>query len=612
MNEDETDTVLVSDCSAGSRKRKITGGKRAAAKKKRYSAPCSVNVYTPCSSHTSTNKILLCHKLTPNMVKEIRDKFFSIPNKQRQDGMIANMIEVATDIKRRRPRPINKNKKQKAGGLHKYTVKYFLKSKKMTLRVCRKLFLNILKVGRTRVQNISNAKFEGNSIEEKRGGDRKSHQSTEKRNSVRTFIGRLRGTESHYNRNKSRRIYLSCDLSIKKLHKLYNESTEPTHKVHFAMFYRIFVNEFNIGFRSPASDTCSRCTFLTNKIKEFQQGSAERNKYMIEKRVHKQRANAFYKLLKTVVPNSVSYCFDLQQIQSLPKTPIQDAFYARQFNFYSLCVTDLECAKPIFYTWTEEQAGKGSLEISSALLNFLQNTDFQEKSLLRFFSDGCVAQNKNNIVLRTAMYFLYTHETCIQEIQFHFPVRGHSYLPADRVFGRVEKILRGKQFILTKDEYYDVYSQIGNVKKCGTDWVIRDTKELQKYWNDLTMISEMKRIYIKLTTRGRQRFVKVKGLENFVFESDEEFQSLTKRNINNRRLQRIRLNDVPLEHGITNEKKADVNKLLCAMFGDGWQDLNDHRFEWYKHIVFSTPTATETQEVEETCDCLEEEVAVRI
>lgn len=48
------------------------------------------------------------------------------------------------------------------------------------------------------------------------------------------------------------------------------------------------------------------------------------------------------------------------------------------------------------------------------------------------------------------------------------------------------------------------------------------------------------------------------------------------------------------------------------MFGDGWQNLGDHCFEWFKQLVFSTPTATETQKEVVFCDCLEEEVAVRI
>lgn len=85
---------------------------------------------------------------------------------------------------------------------------------------------------------------------------------------------------------------------------------------------------------------------------------------MTEKRIHKLRANAFYSIMKEDADESVvSLCFDLQQIQQLPKTNIQDAYYLRQFNFYSLCITSLDGLNSTFYTWSEDLGGKGSTEI---------------------------------------------------------------------------------------------------------------------------------------------------------------------------------------------------------------------------------------------------------
>lgn len=112
---------------------------------------------------------------------------------------------------------------------------------------------------------------------------------------------------------------------------------------------------------------------------------------MVEKRIHKKRAQAFYDLLKTNVEGSLSLAFDLQQIQPLPKTPIQEAFYARQINLYNLCITDLKTKDPYFYFWSEDQAGKGSLEISSVLLNHLRALNFEDNKILRLFCDGCTS-----------------------------------------------------------------------------------------------------------------------------------------------------------------------------------------------------------------------------
>lgn len=51
----------------------------------------------------------------------------------------------------------------------------------------------------------------------------------------------------------------------------------------------------------------------------------------------------------------------------------------------------------------------------------------------------------------------------------YFPVRGHSFLLADRVFGRAEKVLRKKAVITNNEEYYECYQAIGTVTVLGKD-----------------------------------------------------------------------------------------------------------------------------------------------
>lgn len=141
--------------------------------------------------------------------------------------------------------------------------------------------------------------YKGEPTEEKRGRDRKSHRSIEKKNKVREFISNLKATESHYGRQKSRRLYLNCTISIKKLHQIYcNHINDELYRVSFAIFRRLFVTEFNIGFKSPSSDVCTTRSLLDQRIKTFPTGSTERVNLMTQKRIHKLRANSFYSLMK--------------------------------------------------------------------------------------------------------------------------------------------------------------------------------------------------------------------------------------------------------------------------------------------------------------------------
>lgn len=174
--------------------------------------------------------------------------------------------------------------------------------------------MKALSLGRKRLNTICKTILKGNIPQETRGKVQKIFRKKEK---VCDFITAFPARESHYNRKKSSRIYLSCELNITKLWKLYNDSVDEDLKVKKWFFRHIFVTQFNIGFSSPASDACNTCTLLTNKINRTR---SIKETISQKKRVHKLRANAFYQLIKEKPLNSFSFCFDLQQVMPLPKT----------------------------------------------------------------------------------------------------------------------------------------------------------------------------------------------------------------------------------------------------------------------------------------------------
>nr|CAH7748064.1 unnamed protein product [Callosobruchus chinensis] len=201
----------------------------------------------------------------------------------------------------------------------------------------------VYNVGQRRLNTICKKFQSGDEvIKENRGGDTRTSKFLEKLNAVKSFISQLQGNESHYGRNKSRRIYVSSEYNISVLWQLYNKNSPDSLKVNYKYFSRVFNKYFNIGFGISKS-------------------SSEKQKLSTELKVHKFRASQFYKLMKAEEPNTISYCFDLQQVQVLPKIPIQEAFYAQQLSLYFFCITKVNCQKPIFYTWMEHQAGRGLL-----------------------------------------------------------------------------------------------------------------------------------------------------------------------------------------------------------------------------------------------------------
>ncbi|GFN82204.1 4-diphosphocytidyl-2-c-methyl-d-erythritol kinase [Plakobranchus ocellatus] len=61
-----------------------------------------------------------------------------------------------------------------------------------------------------------------------------------------------------------------------------------------------------------------------------------------------------------------------------------------------------------------------------------------------------------------------------------FPVRGHSFLPADRVFGRIEQDIRRTPTILLPEDYYDILRRHGNLHCYLEDWQSYDFKSATK------------------------------------------------------------------------------------------------------------------------------------
>lgn len=605
------DSVSVSEGNVGSRKKSKKQTKRDLAKKNRYTAS-GLGIFIPCTIKHNSNKFK-CSEIRPADVKLFREKLYLVPDKIVQDNFIALHVQPNA-VKRRRPS--NKLDTKIKGKPHECSGSFFLNNihgKRML--VCQKLFLTVAKIGAYRLKSILKKVNSSVPIKENRGGDKVSWKSTGKKDSIREFIKKLRGCESHYGRNKSKRLYLHADLNIDKLLKLYNSSVDETLRVKRTMFRRIFNNEFNLGFKSPASDVCTKCALLGQKLKKVVRGSNEEKSLMIEKRIHKLRARAFYELLRQPDDNeTITYVFDLQQIQPLPKLPIQEAFYSRQLNFYSLCIVDQKGQHPYFYVWTENLAGKGSTEISNALLHFFNHSEaHRNKKNLRLFSDGCVSQNKNNINVQMLLQFLLQNQTGLKFITMFFPVRGHSFLPADRIFGRVEKTLRKKATIFSQDEYINVYKQFGVVNKLGVDWYLYDTKSLKNLYKPLQNISSIKRIILKkIKTKAGHYSVSYKGLLNFRYEDDnEKFISPFKRGSNSKNAMNFTMKELPLSHPISREKIRDVKKLMSLNFGEEWETMNEDFLEWYRSVL-SIETEVLQESEDELCDCLCEETAVHI
>ena len=240
--------------------------------------------------------------------------------------------------------------------------------------------------------------------------------------------------------------------------------------------YRVvFVSNFNLSFGKQKVDICSYCTGQKNLI-ESTADEDVRKVILKELMDHSEEAAKFHTLLKMEEENVVTISFDLMQNQVLPKTPIGEAYYSRQIYQYFLGVVRHENGiqtkdHVTFYSWGEYEAPRGANEIASSIYHYLSTSLPPQTSRIRLFCDACPGQNRNYVMLCMLSCFSSMHTI---PISVYFPVRGHSYMPPDRVFGRVEQILRRQATILLPQEYFQTFKEVGQlVQLCEAghlDW----------------------------------------------------------------------------------------------------------------------------------------------
>lgn len=376
--------------------------------------------------------------ISPSDIANFHTRFYESHKKTVQDSVIVKYCSIQAVRRRRQSKNVrNRNA----------SFRYHIPKKITTelIPVCKNTFLRALNLSHNRINGVLRRFFETGAMPvENRGGDRVKDKNLAKKEAIIKFIKSFPVIESHYCRGSTSRQYISSELSIKKMWRMYNtEHNECAVKESF--FRRLFNTKFNLGFNAPQTDVCSRCLELKGRISNTRD-MHEKQTLITESRIHKLKAKAFFDLLKEDRPGMQILSYDCQKNLVLPKIPDQQAYYKRQFYVYNFTIVAGTSHSPLTkdnvfcYTWKETDKAKGSNEIASAVFDRLGKLNLtNDITKLRLCSDGCGGQNKNLAMVSMVSAWLQRAPAHIKAIELVFPVTGHSYIPPDRVFANIEK-----------------------------------------------------------------------------------------------------------------------------------------------------------------------------
>ncbi|KAE8752688.1 hypothetical protein FOCC_FOCC000428 [Frankliniella occidentalis] len=347
----------------------------------------------------------------------------------------------------------------------KFSYKYYLTGEDgRPIPVCQTMFLDTFDISSTVVHTALN----------KNSPDKRGRHGTRKRTSpiliqsVKDHIKSFPVIESHYCREGSRRRYLQQNLSIARMHRLYVMLVGKGENTASVRQYRdIFNCSFNLGFYKPKKDQCSLC-FKWNSLSPEQR--LENEKLMKEHDEHQEAKTLVRAIRKEVKDYSRSeansdgrvkvICFDLQKVFFCPKSEVGEFFYKRKISAYNFTVFDCTKKSATCFVWDQTIGGRGAVEISSCVYEFIKREVENGVKEFIIFSDSCWSQNKNKILF--TMYYTACQKFQIKIIHRYLQ-KGHTQMECDSVHARIEHKTRNVD-IFTPMQWYG-HIRAAKVKK---------------------------------------------------------------------------------------------------------------------------------------------------
>lgn len=430
-----TRTVRKSLKTAGKEYTSVSGNKTIPAKKVKAACTCRKRCF---------------EKITFKERQTLFTSFYKLSSSA-QNQFIANSIEEEEKHVQRLRRDDGKESRRN------FTRHYFLtRTDGKKIEVCQVMFLNTFDVTLKKARVVVEKKRSSGSkiCSEDKRGKHENHPKVPEDDKllIKEHINLFPAYQSHYSRSHTQKKYLSPDLSIAKMHRLYMDyCKERTVKPRNESLYRkIFVEEFNVSFHKPKNDTCAKCDKFAMQLKCCE-NETQRIAIEEEKTKHLNLSESAYESKRRDKeecrndPGYVVISFDLQKCLPTPYLRSGVSFYKRQLWTFNLTIyqTRGKESSALCYLWNETIAGRGGQEIGSCIYHYLHHLSDNNKTIhtITMYSDSCGGQNRN-------IYFSTMLLQTVSELQakgrnltinHKFLEAGHTHMEADTIHAAIEK-----------------------------------------------------------------------------------------------------------------------------------------------------------------------------
>lgn len=189
------------------------------------------------------------------------------------------------------------------------------------------------------------------------------------------------------------------------------------------------------------------------------------------------------------------------------------------------------------------------------------------------------------------------------EVELVFPVRGHSFLPPDRLFGNIERALKKLEVIDNPQGYIDIIERFTTVRKLGEDvqvygWMAESQSIVKPTGQWHFRLQRVKRCYFKKSVKDKKN-VLVRGEEFYLYHPSDTYKKLVRVKRNLAEVNPSVINRK--EHGVNPNKIADVATLLSTHYGKDWNEMEKHQY--YHDVITHEINRGQFQVVQEDTEC---------
>ena len=327
---------------------------------------------------------------------------------------------------------------------------------KIQIDVCKKFYLDTLDIGQALVYGALKKVDSVGNIKKDQRGLHKSRKrlSFEAQDFIEDHIKSFPTVPSHYCRKSSTKQYLSNELNINIMYRLYIEKCKASMvKPESREAYSNVFHTQNLAFLMPKKDRCDFCVGYENKREHTQNEIMEYNVHMKRKTLAREGwKDATQKLAMEKKDEINSACFDLQQVLHCPHGQASEFYYKRKLGVFNLSVYDMASSEAYCYMWPEHITSRGPNEIASCVLSYIKTKVNEGQSIVFLTSDNCPGQNKNK-PFACMLWHAINSLSGLKKIEYGFLEKGHTQNENDTVHSVITNSVK-KVTLYTPEQWF--------------------------------------------------------------------------------------------------------------------------------------------------------------